>query len=202
LNNKRPVKFVGFSVFVVSTVLLLLAILSTTILSPVGSAFADSYSDGYDEGYNDAGRDLQGLNGHGYDESISHGDSEFRVGYVDGYRACWNEENYQPPRETYREPSGNGRDWLLTVNVVNVPFGKSSVFVYIKGQFGYENSQWVSTGPRTVANFNIPGSAVPVGYNFKVCAHANEVADYLLGLRCQSWIHKYDGNNVVTISLS
>jgi hypothetical protein len=50
----------------------------------------------------DAGRDLRGLNGHGYNESVNRGDSQFRKGYVNGYRACWSSgagggNYYQPP---------------------------------------------------------------------------------------------------------
>jgi hypothetical protein len=101
MNYKRPAKFVGFPVFVMFSALLLLSILCTTILLvPIRSAFADSYRDGYNEGCYDAGRDLRRLNGHGYDESVRHGDSQFRTGYVVGYRTCWSSEvgggNYQP----------------------------------------------------------------------------------------------------------
>jgi hypothetical protein len=79
MNSKKPTTFVGFSA------LLLLFILSSTIvLLPIQSASTDSYS----EGCYDAGRDLRGLNGHGYDESVNHGDSQFRKGYVNGYRVC------------------------------------------------------------------------------------------------------------------
>ena len=63
-----------------------------------GGAQTDSYDDGYDEGCYDAGRNLKGLNGHGYDDSINHGNSEFRVGYVDGYHTCWDNGNSQPAR--------------------------------------------------------------------------------------------------------
>jgi hypothetical protein len=91
LNSKIPINFAIFSVFVSFSALLLLSIFSSTIsLLPIRSAFADSYTDGYNEGCYDAGRDLKGLNGHGYDESVHHGDTRFRIGYVNGYRACWN----------------------------------------------------------------------------------------------------------------
>jgi hypothetical protein len=96
MNSKRPVKFVGFPVFVSLSALLLLSILSITILLPIRSAFADSYSDGYNEGCYDAGRDRKGLNGHGYDELLYHGNIDFRGGYVNGYRSCWNEPINQP----------------------------------------------------------------------------------------------------------
>jgi hypothetical protein len=90
MNSKRPAKFFVFPVFGMFSTLLILTIFSSTIiLLPIPSAFAESYGDGYGEGCYDAGRDLKGLNGHGYDESVSHGNSEFHGGYVNGYRACW-----------------------------------------------------------------------------------------------------------------
>jgi hypothetical protein len=52
---------------------------------------ASSSSDGYSRGVKDASRDLQGLNGHGYDSSCPSGHtSVFCDGYVRGYDATWN----------------------------------------------------------------------------------------------------------------
>jgi hypothetical protein len=52
---------------------------------------ASSSSDGYSRGVKDASRDLQGLNGHGYDSSCPSGHtSVFCEGYVRGYDATWN----------------------------------------------------------------------------------------------------------------
>ena len=113
MNSKRTVKFVGFPVFVSFSTLLLLSILlsSTLLLLPIRSAFADSYSDGYNEGCYDAGRDLKGLNGHGYNESVHHGDTQFRTGYINGYRTCWNSGvggggggNYHQPQPPQLQP--------------------------------------------------------------------------------------------------
>src|SRR5919112_3254726 len=130
MNSKRPIKFLGLSVFVSLSSLLLLFMLSTIVLLlPIRSAFADSYDDGSDEGCFDARRDLQGLNGHGYDESVNHGDSEFRSGYVDGYRDCWNGGDDQSrPQDTDREQTGNnpsfdrsqtdGYDWTGVCNTL------------------------------------------------------------------------------------
>ena len=102
MNSKMPYNFASFSIFVSFSALLLLSIFSSTILLlPIQSAFADSYSDGYNEGCYDAGHDFKGLNGHGYDESVHHGDTQFRIGYVNGYRTCYKAgeggENYYPP---------------------------------------------------------------------------------------------------------
>jgi len=38
---------------------------------------------------------------------VNHGDSEFQVGYVDGYRVCWNEGNYQSSPNTIHEPDSS-----------------------------------------------------------------------------------------------
>ena len=46
---------------------------------------ASSYSDGYSRGVKDASRDLQGLNGNGYDSSCPSGHtSVFCDGYIKG----------------------------------------------------------------------------------------------------------------------
>jgi hypothetical protein len=147
MNNRRPIKFLGFSLFASFSALLLLSILSSTILLlPIRSAFADSYDDGYDEGCYDAGRDLKRLNGHGYDESVHHGDSQFRTGYVDGYRACWNGPDNQPSPEPDNEPStNNDGDTILTITVPHHPFGKSAVDIYITAENGYKDHAKVST---------------------------------------------------------
>jgi hypothetical protein len=48
-----------------------------------------NYDDGYDQGYVDAHRDFRGLNGHGFDDSVNHGSSEYKSGYVRGYADGW-----------------------------------------------------------------------------------------------------------------
>ena len=95
MNIKRPIKFLGFSYASATlsfSALLPMSILllSSAILSlPIQSAFVDSYSDGWKEGCYDASRDFKGLNGHGYNESVHQGDTQFRIGYVNGYRTCY-----------------------------------------------------------------------------------------------------------------
>ena len=109
--------------FVSFSAILLFSILSTTILLlPIQSAFADSYSDGYKEGCYDAGRDLKGLNGHGYNESVHHGDTQFRTGYVNGYRTCWNSGvggggggNYYQPQPPQLQPPSQQLPGFLRV---------------------------------------------------------------------------------------
>jgi hypothetical protein len=58
MDDKKPV---GFTAYLIFSGPLMLVILSSIILLPMQSAFADSYDDGYDEGCYDAGRDLKGL---------------------------------------------------------------------------------------------------------------------------------------------
>ena len=51
-----------------------------------------NYEDGFQRGAKDAGRDLQGLNGHGFDDSCPKGHtSKFCEGYTDGYNERWND---------------------------------------------------------------------------------------------------------------
>jgi hypothetical protein len=35
-------------------------------------------------------RDFEGLNGHGFEDSIHHGNADFKSDYVDGYHSGWN----------------------------------------------------------------------------------------------------------------
>jgi hypothetical protein len=143
MNSKR---LAIFSAFVIFSGLLILAILSTTILSSVRSALADTYDGGYDEGCFDARRDLQGLNGHGYDESISHGYSEYRVGYVNGYRACWNgedkpsaysEDNADSYSNGYDRGYEDGQDNPINEQIRSGESGHSEEYVngYLEGFF-------------------------------------------------------------------
>jgi hypothetical protein len=186
MNSKRPIKFLGLSVFVSLSSLLLLFMLSTIVLLlPIRSAFADSYDDGSDEGCFDARRDLQGLNGHGYDESVNHGDSEFRRGYVDGYRDCWNEGGHQPSQETYDDepPTNNGGDTILTVTVPHHPFGKSAVNIYITAQNGYKDHAYVSTATTGYPSwtFTIPENQ---GNSVYVCVDSG----FLSQSNCQTYL--------------
>jgi hypothetical protein len=114
MNIKRPIRFLGFSYasaavsFSAQLLMSILLLSSGILLLSLQSAFADSYSDGYNEGCYNAGRDFKGLNGHGYDESVHHGDTQFRIGYVNGYRTCYSNSeageergggNYLQPRQ-------------------------------------------------------------------------------------------------------
>jgi hypothetical protein len=193
--------------------------LSTIVLLlPIRSAFADSYDDGSDEGCFDARRDLQGLNGHGYDESVNHGDSEFRTGYVDGYRDCWNGD-YKSPQDTDGDAgnsggsssNSNGGDaWRLTVKLTDPPFGIENVRIKFKGHFGYEDNkninwqEWVNAqgaeSHSLSVPFDIPSNAVPIGYQYQVCAW-RDVVDTLLSSNCHSFTHTYNGGETVTVSL-
>ena len=53
---------------------------------------ATSNEDGFQQGVKDAGRDLQGLNGHGFDDSCPKGHTAtFCEGYKDGYNERWHD---------------------------------------------------------------------------------------------------------------
>jgi Caspase domain/PsbP-like protein len=53
------------------------------------SANTSSCDSGYNEGVNRAKHDFQGLNGHGYDSIIRHGDLNFQFCYKRGYESVW-----------------------------------------------------------------------------------------------------------------
>jgi len=53
------------------------------------SANTSSCDSGYNEGVYRAKHDLQGLNGHGYDPSIRHGNLNFQFCYKRGYESVW-----------------------------------------------------------------------------------------------------------------
>jgi hypothetical protein len=51
-----------------------------------------SYEDGFQRGVKDAGRGLQGLNGHGFDDSCPSGHTAvFCDGYKQGYSERWHD---------------------------------------------------------------------------------------------------------------
>ncbi len=97
----------------------------------------------YTKGYKDALCDAVSCNGHGYKPSCP-GDhsSEYCNNYRDGYAAGWdastnaNSNGQQhinpPPTQQYQSTP----DWTLTVNVVRVPFGESTLNLEVRGPFG------------------------------------------------------------------
>jgi hypothetical protein len=184
-------------VFVSFSALLLLSILtSTNLLLPIRPAFADSYSNGYNEGCYDAGRDLKGLNGHVFDYSVHHGDSQFGAGYVNGYHVCWNGPDNQQSQPTLNKPSpsNNGRDTILTVIVPHHPFGKSAVNIDILAQNGLRGHAYVSTASPGGASwrFTIPSNQ---GNSVQVCVDS--------GFLTQRNCHTYAINGgYVKVSLS
>jgi hypothetical protein len=60
-------------------------------------------------------------------------------------------------------------DWTLYVDLRKSSFGVSKAIVTLYGPFGYLDSESVATGTDAKAIFSVPGSAVPQGYNYKVC---------------------------------
>ena len=101
----------------------------------------------------------------------------------------------KPPQNN---PGPSSSDWTLTVNINNVNFGESSIGVNIKGPFGYTDYQSVPNGPSPTATFTIPGNAVPVGYNFQVCAGTGVVGVVLP--HCQMFSHSQEGDAMVTVT--
>jgi hypothetical protein len=75
---------------IAATVLAIVLVHSQTV-----SAFketATSYEDGFQRGVKDANRDLEGLNGHGFDDSCPKGHTAtFCEGYKDGYSESWHD---------------------------------------------------------------------------------------------------------------
>jgi hypothetical protein len=77
---------------------------------------ASSYGDGYSSGVKDASRDLQGLNGHGYDSSCPSGHtSVFCDGYFRGYDVTWDggRVNSSPP------PSSQAQSQNQSQGIIN-----------------------------------------------------------------------------------
>jgi hypothetical protein len=72
-----------------------IALAIVLVHTQTASAFketATSNEDGFQQGVKDAGRDLQGLNGHGFDDSCPKGHTAtFCEGYKDGYNERWND---------------------------------------------------------------------------------------------------------------
>jgi hypothetical protein len=98
---------------------------------------ASSYSDGYSRGVKDAGRDLQGLNGHGYDSSCPSGHtSVFCAGYVQGYDNTW-----------------FGKHRVSDGTASNIGSGSSASSSSIGGGSASRSSSSSSTGPIIINNF-------------------------------------------------
>jgi hypothetical protein len=98
---------------IVFTILIGIGIGSGNPAAYAAKVTASSYSDGYSRGVKDASRDLQGLNGHGYDSSCpSSHTSVFCDGYVKGYDATWNgarvSSSPSPPSQAQSQSQSQG----------------------------------------------------------------------------------------------
>ena len=158
---------------------------------------ASSYTDGYSRGVRDAGRDLLGLNGHGYDRSCPpRHTSVFCSAYVRGYDDTWygQQRNSPPPFPQSQAPSS---DWTLTVRPVNVPFGDSGIHISIKGPFGYANVRNIPNSQFPSTSFNMPGDQFPTGYRYQVCASSSALGFVLP--HCGYFIHG-QGDRQIAIS--
>ena len=87
---------------------------------------ASSYTDGYSLGVKDAGRDLQGLNNHGYDSSCPSGHtSVFCSAYVRGYDDTWygrqQHMNSPPPQQSQAPSQGQSQSQSQGITNNNNP---------------------------------------------------------------------------------
>jgi hypothetical protein len=79
------------SIFIIILLPVLPAIALLSSLIPLQQlVYADDVSNGQDDGVRDADRDCQGLNGHGFDDSIHHGSPEYKSAYIQAYDDEWN----------------------------------------------------------------------------------------------------------------
>ena len=60
--------------------------------------------------------------------------------------------------------------WTLFVDLSDSAFGVSEATAVLKGPFGYTDRESTPTGPSASVIFNVPEDAVPMGYQFEVCA--------------------------------
>jgi hypothetical protein len=78
-------------IFPITAIVLAIVLVHTQTASAFKET-ATSNEDGFQQGVKDAGRDLQGLNGHGFDDSCPKGHTAtFCEGYKDGYNERWND---------------------------------------------------------------------------------------------------------------
>ena len=77
-----------FSIVAVALAIVLVYIQTASAFKETGTSFED----GFQQGAKDAGRDLRGENGHGFDDSCPSGHTAtFCNGYRDGYNERWND---------------------------------------------------------------------------------------------------------------
>lgn len=69
--------------------------------------------------------------------------------------------------------------WNISVDLRQSTFGSERVCAKIKGPFGFEQTQCTPTGPSASVSFNIPGSAVPSGYQYEACTWGGVVSAIL-----------------------
>jgi hypothetical protein len=89
-------------------------------------------------------------------------------------------------------------DWILNVHVNNVNFGEPTIGISVNGPYGYHDYQSIRNGPAPFAQFTIPGSAVPTGSTFEVCASTGILGAFLP--HCQRWIYEGFSPTRVTVT--
>lgn len=88
--------------------------------------------------------------------------------------------------------NAQSQDWIMTVNLYNVPFGVDKVFVEVKGPFGADQWQWVPNGIQPSTTFSLSGNDFPSGYNLQLCAGTGLLASILPS--CTTLSHDVDGD--------
>ncbi|HEY1247428.1 MAG TPA: hypothetical protein VGE97_00430, partial [Nitrososphaera sp.] len=60
-------------------------------------------------------------------------------------------------------------DWTLTVHVVGVPFGYSTLHIEVHGPFGSNLYDNIRNSEHPFTSFNLPGEEYPTGYPYRIC---------------------------------
>ena len=85
------------------------------------------------------------------------------------------------------------------MKVTNIPFGKDRVFISLEGPYRWGTGRWVPNGQDVETTFDVPSNAVPVGTQFRVCAHSNGIIN-MFTEGCKHYTH--ENNNVENINSS
>ena len=78
-------------------------------------------------------------------------------------------------------------DSTLTVHVVGVPFGDSTLHIEVQGPFGSHLYDNIPNAQHPSTAFNMPGNEYPIGYYYKICVSSNIVGFFLP--HCSQYVH-------------
>jgi hypothetical protein len=79
------------------------------------------------------------------------------------------------------------QDWTLTVYVVRVPFGESTIHLEVQGPFGNHLYDNIPNSQHPSTAFDMPGDQYPTGYYYRVCVSSNIVGFFLP--HCYRYVH-------------